>query len=105
MGSAISPAMPSRHRPTLRHVALLCALLGVAQSARAQSLAPSTSDTVASSTRVPLLKSGDLRAAGWALLATAVIATQDRNIANAFADSSLQADSTYKRISGHLTTI
>ena len=104
MGSAFSPAMSFRHRPALC-AALLLALLASPFPGEAQSLAPSARDTVASSTRVPLLKSGDLKAAGWALLATALVATQDRNIANAFADSSLQADSTYKTISGHLTTI
>ena len=55
--------------------------------------------------QVPWLKRGDLHATGWALLATAIVATQDRNIANAFADSTLQANGTYKSVSGHLTTI
>jgi hypothetical protein len=39
------------------------------------------------------------------LLATAVVATQDRNIARAFADSGLQANDRYRSLSGSLTTI
>jgi len=56
-------------------------------------------------TRVPLLQRSDLRSAGWALLATAVVATQDRHIARAFADSGLQANERYRSLSGSLTTI
>jgi membrane-associated phospholipid phosphatase len=55
--------------------------------------------------QVPWLKRGDLESTGWTLLATAIVATQDRNIANAFADSTLQANGTYKTVSGHLTGI
>jgi hypothetical protein len=54
---------------------------------------------------VPLLQRSDLRSAGWALLATALVATQDRHIARAFADSGLQANARYQSLSGSLTTI
>jgi hypothetical protein len=54
---------------------------------------------------VPLLQRSDLRSTGWALLATAVVATQDRQIARAFADSGLQSNERLHSISGSLTTI
>src|SRR4051812_48431377 len=55
--------------------------------------------------RVPLLQKKDLTTLGWALLATAATMPFDKSIANAFADSSLQANGTYKSAVGHLTTI
>jgi hypothetical protein len=54
---------------------------------------------------VPWIKHSDWRGAAWTLLATAAVATQDRKIHHAFADSALQANGTYQSISGNLTTI
>jgi hypothetical protein len=73
----------------------------VAQAPRDSSSVPFT----AKPERVPLLQRSDLEATGWALLATALVATQDRRVANAFADSGLQANERYRTLSGHLTGI
>jgi hypothetical protein len=86
--------------------ATLLATLSPLRAARAQPVAVSTPDSTAiASTRVPLLRRGDLRSAGWALLATAIVATQDRNVARSLADSGLQANERYRSLSGSLTTI
>jgi membrane-associated phospholipid phosphatase len=55
--------------------------------------------------RVPLFQRSDLRALGIMLLATAATMPFDRTIAHEFADSSLQANGTYKSAVGKLTTI
>ena len=85
--------------------AFLFASLSPLCAAHAQAGTPGARDSTSAATRVPLLQRSDLRSAGWALLATAVVATQDRNIARGFADSALQANGRYKSISGSLTTI
>jgi hypothetical protein len=134
-GALGRPMPRHRHVRLLFVVAHVAATFNVAGNARAQAIAPVSAqvrtpermpvsapttlrpwrDPVTSALtltpqpaptmRVPLLQKSDLRAAGWALLATAVVATQDRNVANAFADSGLQANERYKSISGSLTTI
>ena len=87
-------------------VALVAAALGVSVPARAQPAPRTGADSSAPrAEQVPWLRRGDLEATGWALLATALVATQDRNLENAFADSALQANGTYKSISGSLTAI
>lgn len=76
--------------------------------AQAQALASagdSLPGTAAPVRRVPLVQGSDLRTAGWAVLATALVATQDRRLERAFADSALQANDRYRSISGSLTTI
>jgi len=55
--------------------------------------------------RVELLQKKDLTTLGWALLATAATMPFDKHIAEAFADSSLQANGTYQSAADHLTTI
>jgi len=55
--------------------------------------------------RVPLLQKKDLATLGWVLFATAATMPFDRTIAHEFADSSLQANGTYRRAVSHLTTI
>ncbi len=105
MGSAIRRPMPSPHIAALAAAALLVAPLAPSRGARGQSSVPVGPDSTPAGARVPLLQSSDLRTVGWALLATAVVATQDRNVARAFADSGLQANSRYRSLSGSLTTI
>jgi membrane-associated phospholipid phosphatase len=55
--------------------------------------------------RVPLLQKKDLATLGYLLAATAATMPFDRTIAHEFADSSLQANGTYRRAVNHLTTI
>ena len=55
--------------------------------------------------RVPLLQKKDLVSLGYALLATAATMPFDRTIAHEFADSTLQANGTYRHAVNHLTTI
>jgi hypothetical protein len=55
--------------------------------------------------RVPLLQKKDLATLGYLLAATAATMPFDRSIAHEFADSSLQANGTYRRAVNHLTTI
>jgi hypothetical protein len=100
-------AMPIPHLTACFTAAtVLLTALSPLRAAGAQSSAASARDsTAAANTRVTLRKPGDLRAAGWALLATAIVATQDRNIARSFADSGLQANQRYKSAAGSLTTI
>jgi membrane-associated phospholipid phosphatase len=98
--------MPSRHLSPLTVAAFIVAVGVPSVPAGAQLASRAAADSSAPrDARVPWLKRGDLHATGWALLATAIVATQDRNIANAFADSALQANGTYTSISGSLTTI
>ncbi|MFL5607097.1 MAG: phosphatase PAP2 family protein, partial [Gemmatimonadaceae bacterium] len=78
------------------------ALPGAARDSSAPAAAPAAAPVTA---RVPLLQRGDLRATGWALLATVLVATQDRNIARSFADSGVQANQRYKSLAGSLTTV
>src|SRR5690242_8514914 len=59
----------------------------------------------APSQRVPLLQKKDLATLGYMLLASAATMPFDRTIAHEFADSSLQANRTYRRAVDHLTTI
>jgi membrane-associated phospholipid phosphatase len=96
--------------PGSRRCRIVAALLSAAMtplaSAHAQRVPRAAIDSTPPRARqVPWLDRGDLRATGWALLATALVATQDRNISNAFADSTLQANDRYKSISGSLTSI
>jgi membrane-associated phospholipid phosphatase len=55
--------------------------------------------------RVSLLQKKDLATLGYLLAATAATMPFDRTIAHEFADSSLQANGTYRRAVSHLTTI
>jgi membrane-associated phospholipid phosphatase len=55
--------------------------------------------------RVPLLQKKDFATLGSLLAATAATLPFDRTIAHEFADSSLQANGTYRRSVDHLTTI
>lgn len=55
--------------------------------------------------RVPLLQKKDLATLGYLLAATAATMPFDRTIAHEFADSSLQANGTYRHAVSHLTTI
>ena len=55
--------------------------------------------------RVPLLQKKDVATLGWMLLATAATMPFDRTIAHELADSSLQANRSYRRAVDHLTTI
>lgn len=93
-----------RHAPLVATLGTLLLLARPLLVASAQSASASARDSTAVK-RVPWLKPDDWRGAGWVMLATAIVATQDRQINNAFADSTLQANGTYKSISGKLTTI
>src|SRR6476661_1402570 len=55
--------------------------------------------------RIPLLQRKDLASLGYLLAATAATMPFDRSIAHEFADSSLQANGTYRRAVNHLTTV
>lgn len=66
---------------------------------------PVAPTTAATRERVPLLQKKDLATLGYMLLATAATMPFDRTIAHEFADSSLQANGTYRRAVDHLTTI
>ena len=103
MRGAFPLAMPLPHLSTLVAAALLAGSM-TPWRAVAQTGAIAVRDS-AMPMRVPLLQRSDLRATAWALLATALVATQDRSIANSFADSALQANARYKAIAGSLTTI
>ena len=110
MRTALQCRMPPSLSRAPIAVTLLVASLTAPLEARAQRDA-SRRDTAASSaprapvTRVPLIRRSDLRATGWTLLATALVATQDREIARSFADSGLQANARYRSLSGSLTSI
>jgi membrane-associated phospholipid phosphatase len=71
---------------------IACTIAAPMSSARAQE-------------RVPLLQKKDLATLGYLLAATAATMPFDRSIAHEFADSSLQANGTYRRAVNHLTTI
>jgi membrane-associated phospholipid phosphatase len=64
-----------------------------------------TIDVDTTRARIPLFQRSDLRTLGIMLLATAATMPFDRTIAREFADSSLQANGTYKSAVGKLTTI
>jgi len=82
------------------------ALLAPTFSASAQQHDPvAPGSAPAEQERVPLLQKKDLATLGWMLLATAATMPFDRTIAHEFADSSLQANGTYRRAVNHLTTI
>jgi hypothetical protein len=98
--------MLTRHRTALIATAILLLPAVPTQSAGGQpGVTPTRDSVVGARPRVPLLQRSDLRATAWALLATAAVATQDRNIARAFADSGLQANDRYQSLSGSLATI
>jgi hypothetical protein len=102
--------MPLRLSSALVAAMLLVAPILPSRAMHAQTAAPARDSTAPprpapAATRVPLLQRSDLRAAGWTLLATALVATQDRNVAHAFADSGLQANERYRSLSGSLATI
>ncbi|NUO39354.1 MAG: phosphatase PAP2 family protein [Gemmatimonadaceae bacterium] len=98
--------MATRHLPMLLALGAALAATMPARDASAQSGTPYARDTSAQTRpRVPLLQRSDWRGAAWTLLATAAVATQDRQINRAFADSGLQANARYRSISGKLTTI
>lgn len=85
---------------------LAVALGAPISTARAQQRASTPRDSASvRRERVPLLQKGDLRTLGYVLLATAATMPFDRTIAHEFADSSLQANGTYRRTVDHLTTI
>jgi hypothetical protein len=112
IGGAFRPPMPTPQLATLfTAAAVVLVTLTPPRAARAQAGDTAPHDSAArlhpsaATTRVPLLQRGDLRSAGWALLATAVVATQDRHVARAFADSGLQGNERYQSLSGSLTTI
>jgi membrane-associated phospholipid phosphatase len=106
MGSALRTLMPFRSVVSRAATLFVVAALILPGPLRAQVASSATADSSALRTeRVPLLRRGDLRATGWALLATAVVASQDRHIANGFADSTLQANTRYRSLSGSLTSI
>jgi hypothetical protein len=94
--------MATRHLSTVLALGMLLAPITASRCAGAQAPRDSAAQPRA---RVALIKGDDWRGAAWVLLATAVVATQDRRINNAFADSALQANGTYKSVSGKLTTI
>jgi hypothetical protein len=96
----------------IRHTSIVLALalfLGPSapwRNAAAQGGTTSSHDSSAAiRQRVPLIQGSDWRGAAWTLLATAVVATQDRHVNSFFADSARRANETYKSISGKLTTI
>jgi hypothetical protein len=102
--------MPTCFKTPICTATLLLATLAPPRGAHAQPTTAAARDSAAMahapvSARVPLLQRSDLRSTAWVLLATAVVATQDRNIARAFADSGLQANDRYRSLSGSLTTI
>jgi len=108
MVSAFRDRMSTRSFSVCVAVSLTVSTWPLRQSP-AQSVAPAR-DSVASVPvapapsvrRVPLLQRSDLLTAGWALLATAAVATQDRNVARAFADSGLQANRRVQSVSESL---
>jgi len=86
--------------------ALAVALATPTLAVTAQERVTAPSDSTSSAReRVQLLQKGDLRTLGYVLLATAATMPFDRTIAHEFADSSLQANGTYRRAVNHLTTI
>ena len=97
--------------PAVRAHPALSLLLGVAltlptASAAAQQRNPAAPvNSPAPPERVPLVQKKDLATLGWMLLATAATMPFDRTIAHEFADSTLQANHTYRRAVDHLTTI
>ncbi|HEX6599220.1 MAG TPA: phosphatase PAP2 family protein [Gemmatimonadaceae bacterium] len=100
MSSSVFLARP------LGSLLLAVALATPAFAAAAQQRDPvAPVDAPAPRERVPLLQKKDLATLGWMLLATAATMPFDRTIAHEFADSSLQANRTYRRAVDHLTTI
>jgi hypothetical protein len=98
--------MATRHLSILVALSLVLAPTVPSRRAAAQSGTVSRHDSLGPvRPRVPLIQRSDWRGAAWTLLATAAVATQDRQIGRAFADSGLQANARYRSISGNLTTI
>lgn len=98
--------MATRHSSILLALGLVLASSAPLHDASAQRAPAGARDSLAQTrTRVPWIKPGDWKGAAWTLLATAAVATRDRQIHHAFADSTLQANTTLQSISGNLTTI
>jgi hypothetical protein len=98
--------MATRYSSILLALGLVLASSAPIRQAAAQRDTSPARDSVAPTrARVPWIKHSDWKGAAWTLLATGVVATQDRQIHHAFADSELQANGTLKSISGNLTTI